>query len=251
MRDITTSYETFELPSKGLIYDSKFDPKVTLRSMTTAEEMKRLSYTETPYRAMSDIIEDCMKEKLPISVYDLCLGDYQFLLHKLRVVTYGTEYKISTVCPNCKQTVEAKIDLDSLDVIEADHDFRDEMCVTLPKSGSRVKLNIQTPRMLDDVNLRKEEKRKKAKKDASEYGLVFTLMSLIGTVDGQTLDPIALETFIKKLPMRDVNYILSEGDKFNRKVGLDTEVLATCGRCGYDILTFFRLGPEFFGPTYD
>lgn len=249
--DTFNLYESCTLPSKGLIYDKPFDPRVTLRSMTTAEEMKRLSYTETPYKAMSNIIEDCLKEKLPISVYDLCLGDYQYLLNQLRIVTYGTEYKLTVTCPNCGQTTQAKADLSTLKVIEADHDFRDEMYVTLPKTGKRIKLRIQTPRLLDEINLRKEEKKKKTKNTSSEYGLVYTLTSLIETVDGKTLNPIDMETFVRSLPMRDVNFILTEGDKFNRKVGLDTEIMATCGQCGYDILTFFRIGPEFFGPTYD
>ena len=251
MMDISTIYETFTLPSKGLVYDKPFDPRVTLRSMTTAEEMKRLSYTETPYKAMSDIITDCMKEKLPISVYDLCLGDYQFLLHQLRIVTYGTDYKLTVTCPNCGQTTQAKVDLSSLKVLEADGDFRDEMLITLPKTGKRVKLRLQTPRLLDEINLRKEEKKRKSKNSSAEYGLVYTLTSLIESVDGVVLNPIDMETFVRSLPMRDVNFILSEGDKFNRKVGLDSEVIATCGQCGYDILTFFRIGQDFFEPSFD
>ena len=58
-----TIFESFTLPSKGLIYNKEIDPHVTLRSMTTMEEMKRLSPSDTPYKVMSDIIEACMQEK--------------------------------------------------------------------------------------------------------------------------------------------------------------------------------------------
>ena len=78
---ITTIQEDFSLPSKGLMYTTKFDPHIKLRSMTVADEMKRLQATERPYKVMTEIIDDCLVDKLPISSYDMCLGDYQFLLH--------------------------------------------------------------------------------------------------------------------------------------------------------------------------
>ena len=75
--------EEYSLPSKGQIYSVKFDPCVKLRSMTVADEMKRLTSTDSPYKNMSEIIESCLETKLPVSVYDMCLGDYQYLLHRL------------------------------------------------------------------------------------------------------------------------------------------------------------------------
>jgi len=97
-----TIKEDFSLPSEGRIYGKTFNPDVTLRSMTVEDEMKRLSPSKNPYKNMSEIIESCItSEKLPISVYDLCIGDYTYLLHKLRVVTYGANYPIRYMCPKC------------------------------------------------------------------------------------------------------------------------------------------------------
>ena len=87
-----TIQEEYSLPSKGMLYGKSFDPLVKLRSMTVAEEMKRLTATDYPYKNMSEIIDDCIINKLPISTYDMCLGDYQYLLHRLRVVTSGPDY---------------------------------------------------------------------------------------------------------------------------------------------------------------
>lgn len=58
-----TIAESYVLPSKGLIYDKEVNPKIKLRSMTTEEEMRRLSPSDTPYKTMCDIIESCMLEK--------------------------------------------------------------------------------------------------------------------------------------------------------------------------------------------
>lgn len=37
---ITTIQEDFSLPSKGLMYTTKFDPHIKLRSMTVADEIR-------------------------------------------------------------------------------------------------------------------------------------------------------------------------------------------------------------------
>ena len=88
-----TIAESYTLPSLGKVYDHEINPHIKLRSMTTTEEMKRLSPSDRPYENLAEIIDDCLIEKPDISAYDLCVGDFQFLLHKLRIVTYGPMYK--------------------------------------------------------------------------------------------------------------------------------------------------------------
>ena len=52
--------------------------------MTTNEEMKRLSRSqERPNKPMADVIDDCLVQGPGISAYDLCIGDYQYLMYKL------------------------------------------------------------------------------------------------------------------------------------------------------------------------
>lgn len=246
-----TISESYTLPSKGLIYDRPIDPNVTLRSMTTAEEMKRLSPTDTPYKVMSEIIEDCLTTKLGMPVYDLYVGDYQFLLHKLRVVTYGPEYKMAIQCPNCGEVSVPAINLDEITVTEYDEAINDLMKVHLPQCDKDVELRLQTPRIIEEAAIRTKEIKKRMKDLTYDPGLIVTLQSIIKTVDGQVLRPDALETFVRKLPMKDANILLQTAKKLNGKVGLDTEVIAKCGSCGYDVVTTFRFSSEFFGPTVD
>lgn len=246
----STIYESFTLPSRGMIYENQISPIVTLRSMTTMEEMKRLSPTDTPYKAMADIIEDCMKDKPDISVYDMCLGDYQFLLHKLRVVTYGTKYSMTISCPNCGQIVDSTVDLDTLNVNEYDDSYSELMSITLPITKKVVVLKFQTPRDLDNIELKKKEMKKKSKLNF-DFGLLYSVTSLIKSVDGQVMNSIVLEEFVKKLPMNDVNYILNCGQKLNEKVGVDNSVIAKCPECDYEVVAPFRFTSEFFRPTYN
>ena len=86
-----TIKETFTLPSKGKMYTNLENPSISLRSMTTRDEMKRLAPTDTPYKAMSEIIEECIiGDKPSVGVYNLFIGDYEFLLQKLRIVKKNT-----------------------------------------------------------------------------------------------------------------------------------------------------------------
>ena len=104
MAERQTNYtigEGMELPSKGLIYNKPQAAHVELRSMNGRDEMKRLSPSTSQFKSLADIIEGCMIEKPTVHVYDMALGDYEFLLHKLRIVTYGDAYSMALRCPFC------------------------------------------------------------------------------------------------------------------------------------------------------
>lgn len=247
-----TIAESFTLPSRGEIYSTSVNPEIKLRSMTTAEEMKRQAKTDSPYKQMSEVIEDCIVGSKPgISVYDMCLGDYEFLLHKLRVVTYGPEYKMFITCPSCGNTQEKIADLDTLAVTEVDiEDFKNSLKVTLPRTKKEIELKFTTPRMLDEIAKRRKDYARK-NPDALDQGLVYTLSYAIKSVDDKISTPAVYETFVKKLPMADVNYLLQKIDAINNKIGLDSDIICTCKECGFETVTPFRLTSEFFGPTID
>lgn len=241
--------ESYILPSKGKLYRTEINPNVKIRSMTTEEEMKRLGHSDMPYKLLSEIIDDCLIEKPGISAYDLCIGDYQFLLHKLRVVTYGADYKVQTYCPACGTINKKTINLDSLEVIEYSEDLNKYLDITLPKTNKKVQLKLQTPRVLDEINSRAEELRKKSPDLKGEPAILFTVESLIAKVDGQVLDPNKLSTFVRHLPMMDTNYILRCAEKLN--IGIKTDMTCKCSRCNTEYRYTFPFTGEFFGPSID
>lgn len=251
---MTTIAETFVLPSKGKMYAEEFDPHITLRSMTVAEEMRRLSYSDDDYRNMAGIIEACIEgDKPPVHVYDMVLGDYQFLLHKIRVVTYGSNYRMTSQCPNCHGVVRMDVDLDKETVSEFDEEEVDKARnIVLPVSGKKVQLSFQTPRMLDEAKEKARDAKRRAKGgDAMNYDVLYAIMSFIGRYDGRVLDDAEAERVVRAMPMKDANYLVQKGDALNRKVGIDDTVIAKCPECGYEAVTRFRLQSEFFGPVVD
>lgn len=253
MEERQTNYtiaEGYRLPSEGKIYDVQVNPVVELRSMTARDEMKRLNPSTTQFKTLADIIEGCMIEKPAIHVYDMALGDYEYLLHKLRVVTYGDEYKVTVRCPNCDEIVDAVAHLDELEVKEFDPEkFEAARTFVLPKSGSTVSLKFQTPRMLDEEEVKIKELKKKFKDADMDFRILVLLTQVIDTVDGVKLDSVRLESFINKLPALDMTKILNNIDTLNACVGLDSTLNIKCKSCGGDIQTYFRFGPEFFRPS--
>lgn len=245
--------ETVTLPSLGKLYGIEgFNPKITIRSMTTEEEMKRLSYTEDEFKLMADIIDDCIIDEMPISSYDMVLGDYEYLLHRLRVVTYGNQYKMQDTCPLCQQTVISKTDLDSIIVHEFDENEIDKaMEITLPVSKLKITLAFQTPRTLDLIKEKAKTLRKKTNDQHTNFEFMYRVISYISKVDGFEKSDSELESMVRKMQMKDIYYILDKGAELGRKVGLDNVVTAKCENCGYEFVTRFQYQPTFFRPQMD
>ena len=238
------------LPSQGKVYQGKINPDITLRSMKTVDEMKRLNTTpEKQYLMLCNLIDDCTVSEKQMSSYDMCLGDYQYLLHRLRVATYGNKYKMHTNCPFCLSTEDNEIDLDSINVIPFDEESINK-CIefTLPKTEHVIRIKHQTPRLLDAITKALIEDKKRTKMDR---GLVVTLARVIDTVDGQKYDIVKLEEFVEKLPMADTNSILKHSEKLTKLIGLDLDITVECEVCGYQFPTTFRTTSEFFGPSVD
>ncbi len=251
MADYTIA-EFGELPSKGKIYKENINPVVHLRTMTTEEEMRRLSPTDYPYKVLCSIIDDCLVEPIGISSYDMCLGDYQYLLHRLRVVTYGSEYPSSSFCPVCGRINKVILNLDELKILPFDEqEIEDILNLELPVKGSKIKLRFTTPRDLDEIT--KEEKEFQEANPDNEVNINYLLQlkHSIDTVDGRRLDKIKLDVFLRQLAMKDTNAIYQNMIKINEKVGIDTHIQNVCTnpKCGARYATTFRITNEFFGPT--
>lgn len=252
MNDYTIVNE-FTLPSKGIVYGNSINPQVKLRSMTTAEEMKRLNHSDRAYKLTAEVINDCIVEPIGIHVYDMCIPDYQFLLHKLRIVTYGTDYKSESRCPFCATQNTHTIDLENdLKLIPFDKSIFDKYSeITLPKSNHVIKLKMQSPRMLDEITIKSKEIRKSSPDYIGDPAFLVTLEMLIDTIDGCRYEDFQLNPFLRKLPMMDTNYIIKAAQKLNTSFGIDNDLTPTCTFCGLDYKSSFRITSEFFGPSID
>ena len=253
MSERQTNYtigEGMELPSKGLIYSTPVKAYVELRSMTARDEMKRLSPSPAKFKILADIIEDCMIEKPAVHVYDMALGDYEYLLHRLRIVTYGDEYKVMVKCLDCGEITETVAHLEELQVVPFDQQKFEELSkVKLPKKGDTITLKFQTPRMLDEIEAEVNELKRKFKSADITFDLLVLLKNIIDTVNGTKLTASQLETYINNLPALDMTKLVNTIDSINALIGIKNDLTVICNNCGGEVPTFFRFGSEFFRPT--
>lgn len=244
--------EEYTLPSLGKVYSENVNPVVKIKSMTTNQEMKRLAPSERAYKTICEIIDECLVENPGISSYDMCLADYQFLLHKLRVVTYGKDYKLEFTCPFCGSKEEATIDLDSLEVRNADDiNYGDLQEFVLPKTKKKIRIKMQTPRMIDQISIQSKDLDKKSKGTQGDTAFLFTIEYMIESVDGEELDSVRKEKFVRNLPMMDTNYIMKKAEKLVESFGIQTSIEKECPICGLDYTGSFRFTQEFFRPSID
>lgn len=244
--------EEYTLPSLGKVYNQDVNPVVKIRSMTTEEEMRRLAPSDKVYKNLCEIIDDCLVNDPGISTYDMCLADYQFLLHRMRVVTYGADYHTTSKCPYCRSQNNDVINLMNLEVVPFnEQDFTKLTEFTLPKTGKTIKIRMQTPRMMDEINTRAKELQKRSNNSNGDSAFLLTVQSLIDTVDGVKLDVIKKEDFVLKLPMMDTNYIIKHAQKLVESFGINNTITKVCPICGLEYHSNFRVTSEFFGPSID
>lgn len=241
--------ETLSLPSKGMIYEEEVNPEIQLSSMKTKHEMLRLSATEESQKIMAQIVDDCIVNDMGISSYDLCLGDFQYLLYKLRVVTFGPDYELQARCPYCGYDNNITLNIDELPIHEYDDSLADLLEFTLPVSENKVKLTMQTPRMLDRINARVKEHNKRRKNTTENATLLYTIIACLEEIDGEPIEASSIEQWVRDLPLADSNAILYRIDEINNALGVEVDSLASCGVCGSTFIAPFRVNNSFFRPN--
>lgn len=242
-----TNAEYFTLPSRGKVYDTMVVPEVQLKSMTTRHEMMRLSPSNDVYRNFCDIIDDCIVNPIGISAYDLCLGDYQFLMYKLRTITYGSTVPVEVTCPHCHTRHEIIYNLDELEVLPFDEEVNKYKTFTLPNCHKEISLKLLTPRVLDNTTRKVIEMNNKISSNVDQT-LLYTIMNAIDTVDGKKPDIIDFPTWVSNLSMLDTNTILAYMNEFNAAIGLDASKEVVCEKCGHTAKIPFKVTEEFFRP---
>lgn len=248
MSDKTRIAEVFTLPSNGMIYEEEVTPEVVLSSMTTRHEMLRLSTVEDSQKIMAQIIDDCIESDLGISAYDLCLGDFQYLMFMLRVVTFGSEYELRGRCPFCGFEQTTKINLDDLEVHEYDDSLADLLEITLPKSGNNIKLTLQTPRILDRISTKVKEYKRRHKDSDENPTILYNIVASIEEIDDERPNSFTLEEWVKNLPLADTNALMNRIELINNKIGISLDVEGECKVCGTVYQVPFRINQTFFRP---
>lgn len=244
-----TIQETYELPSEGKLYEN-IPSQITLRAMTTLDEKLRLSSNDT-LNIIPRLIGNCIVEPKKIDVTKLKLFDLHYLMYKLRIVTYGPEYKVELKCPHCGETHEATINLDDIPVNKLDEDFVEPFEIgPLPING-----DVISCRLLDtsDTEAISRESRRILSKFPGYVGdpeMIVRWQKIITAINGESIDQARIRQYVEELHARDLRYLESKYYKATDDLGLDLFMVETCEKCGEDIEFTLPVTSEFFRPEY-
>ena len=146
--------------------------------------------------------------------------------------------------------IETIAKLDQLSIKEFDEEkIRELQVFSLPVSGRTISLDFLTPHKVEEMEVKVKDMKRKYKTATIDFDTLVRLLCNIDLVDGEKKNEHELENFITNLPARDLQKILNNIDKLNQQIGLDNVLYLTCPKCGEEVTTYFRFGPEFFRPT--
>lgn len=242
-KDYVPAQDTFSLPSNGAWYDIK---DVTLRMKTTLEVKK--GHVSVGPRTEPDIIQSCIVKPDNVNIYDLVIFDSTYLMHKLRVLTWGQMLPQVFVCPLCGDIHEEDLDLNRLEVNEVPEGFTLDN-LQLPLTGSTITFRFLT---LEDVIKCQVDgqKRQRDYPDAEEdFVNSYIVERHIESVDGKVLVGAELTAWLNKLPARDYLLIEAYCDKIGTMFGVSDKVEVECKKCKNVYEHYIQLTENFFRPA--
>ena len=250
-------YDTFELPSRGVLYD-KTNPLskgfLSVRPWVTAEEKlidKLQSYNF--YHIMKKLIENTIEE--PVNIDEMTIGDFFFTLYWIRQISYGSVYSIRTSCPECRTDVKVNIDVALCEKTYIPEDVIEPFNLTLPITNIELKLRL--PRIKDLIeateNSQYKEKQFGVKINETTFKKVKCIQSMI--LPNEARDELTseddfaymLNVIWPKLPAADSAAIDAIMNKYDH--GYIGTVPCHCPNCDKIIEQAPILSAEFFRPS--
>lgn len=245
--------ESFYLPSKNLLYGENFDGHFNLRMFTTREERIRLSSTASFLETMVSILNNCISTSngVVIDTKYLTEFDFIFVMYKARIVSYGTQYPITVKCPNCGNTFRYTANLDALETVYLDDNFKEPFTIgPLPKSGDT--LEMRYLRIADIIEIEKEAKELILQDPDYQGDPTYNgrIEKRIETINGKKITDYEKKIYVENLSAYDnqyINYKLSQ----IAKAGLNISTTAKCEVCGEETPITLSVTSTFFRPEFD
>lgn len=241
--------ETYPIPGYA-VYGGEIPKDFTIRAMTTVEEKLRLA--GTGFEVIPQLIKACTVSPEDVDISELKLFDIQFLMYKLRIITYGPDYKLHLTCPHCGKEFDITLDLDELECTEIPEDFEEPFEIgPLPISGDILTckiLNIQ-----EYLDIIKEAKRIKNKNPnyVGDPEFILNYQYQIIAINGKDdLKPFEKRQYVESMHARDLRYLDSNYVDKTAGYGLDTAIFELCPHCEGEITFDLPVTEEFFRPTY-
>tara|TARA_R110002096_G_scaffold246619_2_gene438823 strand:+ start:718 stop:1590 length:873 start_codon:yes stop_codon:yes gene_type:complete len=219
-----------DLPSRGQAY-TNLEGNVNIRPFSFQEEklLRSISKVSQGREVIGKIFEACVKG---IAYDALTVPDKNYILFKLREISYGNDYPVVFNCNNCKTENRMRVEIDQIPINYVSDDYEEPFKFMLPDAQKEVM--AVSPRSKDE--------------DYMATGEVLTqnLWRFVQSVGGYK-DKVIIKKFIEATTARDVATI--RDSLINDDYGLDQEVTFDCIECGSPQTGSIPLNEHFFSPS--
>jgi len=241
-----------ELPSRGLLYPGGTPSEVFIKEM----RMREMMMLQTPAlwnenRVFSQIFENCVSG-LPdgFTVLDLFSADKNAVLVALRILSFGSVYKVRVRCPRrtCAHEYDHHLDLEKDLDVKYLEEGELEYPLVIPadwlKCKREIKMRLMTFR--DEIEIDK-----KADAALDKGSIVNTRLKdqlIATTLEIQELDPTMKTAFIESMTGMDTSVL----DQVSSEMyfGMEDEFQATaCPKCGEIFKSTMPINENFFRAT--
>lgn len=238
--------ETVKMISRGLIPDI---PEEIVLKAIQRKDKKKVLMSETDNILLS-LLQTSIVSPQNFNVYNLLPFESEYLLYRLRVLTYGADHTFKDTCPYCGHTNDVEINLNDIPIKDIPDNFNIIFDIPpLPVSGAQL-----TCRLLNEGELATIRKQAVELKDGTNNKNVdidIIWESRIVAINGDTsLAPIEITTFLDELSDYDSEYFMEYYTKYEGNYGLQTKLNYTCDSCSNKVSADMPNIRTFFRPTF-
>ena len=201
------------LPSRGKAY-VECDEKIMIRPFTFAEEKKLRSIKRAKQggQVINSLIDECVQG---LDFPSMTLEDKNYILFKLREISYGNDYTLTAECRECGAQNKLSVSISDVPVKYVEDDYEEPFIITLPDSKQEVK--FVTPRTKDEAYLESAEK------------LTDNLWRFLLSV-GTYSEEKVIRAFLEATTVRDISYL--RGEIVKERYGMNKSMSFECADCG-------------------
>jgi hypothetical protein len=247
--------EVVDLPSKGWYYDESSPlsgGRIELKLMTAKEENILASTNLVEKGVAIDRLLEALIIDENIKYTDLLIGDKNGIMFAARILGYGKDYRITSLCPFCEKVHQAVIDLSKVDSTKVDlkEENRGKNSFQFQLPASKRTLTFKLLTHGDELNIDREVRALEniRKPEDKEIDLDFTtrLFYSITAVDGNSELSVRKNFIENEFLARDSLAFRNHVQSIRPDIDMSSEI--ECPNCKNRRRVRIPITSEFFWP---
>lgn len=239
--------ETVQLPTRGLL--PNVPKEITIRAIQRKDKKKILMSNAD--NIVIALLQECIVTPKDFNVYELLPFEINYLIYRLRILSYGSTNTFNETCPYCGGKNDVNVNLNDIPIIEVPDNFKTTFNIgPLPISQA-----IITCKLLSEGEV--IEIAKQAKDFADVTGNKYANLDMLWesriiSINGvDKISPLEKTTFLDGLTDLDSEYLMEYYDAYNGNYGLQTKLHYICDHCKGEVNSDMPSIYSFFRPKFE